>query len=440
MKRRIRKPALVIAVLLLLVSVSLMFKSLNFYAGEQDLAYEKTGEFIYEDFDNIKFQLDYTNNKKLNKALESQIENLFNENLTIFENKDKVIRGKLSLNNEKNLASWVFIEESENLSEVYGSMTFNTINNEFISYEKIYGENFKALAMQVRNKLAMDNTLRYNQKIYTQTLPEIESFKYICFGADKVSILFKGSSFDLQEALEVDFTYKEIMPFFSEEFLAFIDKDYVKVDLTNIRYLDPYKPMVAMTFDDGPTPGASLEISEYFADQNARVTFFWLGSRIESYQEIVETTVALGHEISNHSYNHPSFVFLNDQELKRQSEQVSNQIRAFTNQKEILLRPPFGDTNEEVRSKLDNPLILWSVDPQDWKYRDSDYVYSHIDANIYDGGIILLHDLYDSSVDAAKRILDKYKDTYQFVTVSEMFAYKGIPLESGQLYFDAEGR
>lgn len=440
MKRRIRKPALVIAVLLLLVSVSLIFKSLNFYAGGQDLAYAKTGDFIYEDFDNIEFQLDYTNNNKLNKALEKQIENLFNENLAIFENKDKVLTGKLSLNNEKNLASWVFIEESENLSEVFGTLTFNTINNEFISYEKIYGDNFKALAMQVRSKLAMDDTLRYNQKIYTQTLPEIENFKYIRFDADKVSILFKRSSFDLQEALEVDFTYKEIMPFFSEEFLAFIDKDYVKTDLANIRYLDPYKPMVAITFDDGPTPGASLEIGEYFANENARITFFWLGSRIESYQEIVEATVALGHEISNHSYDHPSFTVLNDQDLERQSEQVSNQIRAFTNKKEILLRPPFGNTNKEVRSKLDNPLILWSIDPQDWKYRDSDYVYSHIDANIYDGGIILLHDLYDSSVDAAKRILDKYKDTYQFVTVSEMFAYKGIPLESGHLYFDAEGR
>lgn len=439
-RRKVKKSAVFLATLVLIISVfftvSLVRKS---FSAKEELAYKESDTFVYKGKENIQFIVDYTNDKKLNKALETSIEHIYEENKDVFDKKDKDIFAKLSLNKEKNLASWLFSEESENVGEVYGTLVFNTESNEVIPVEKIYGDKLEGLSMLVRNNLAKDENLLYNRNIYSKTLPELKNYKNIIFDNDGLSILFKRDLFEVGAVKAAKLTYKEVMPYLSDEFLTFFQEDYIKPE-TNDRYIDPQKPMVAMTFDDGPNYDKTKDLADHFAANNGRATYFMLGSRIENDPDLVLYLHNNGHEIANHSYNHKNFTKINDEELAFQTDGVNKIIKELTQQEKILMRTPYGSSNGHVRSKVSNPLILWEVDPEDWKYRDKAIVYNNMKNHMYDGAIILLHDLYETSTAAAKQLIDNYKDDYQFVTVSEMFAYKGIPLVNGELYFSARGR
>lgn len=440
-KGKVKKLTVFLAILFLITSIIFTVNLIRVsFKKPTELAYKNTSDFVYNKKDNIKFKVDYTNDKTLNKILEENISLIFKENSDVFEKKDKDIMAKLSIYNEKNLATWVFMEKSSNLSEIYGSLIFNTKNNEVIPVEKIYSDDFKGLSMLVRKSLAQNEELLFNKKTYTKTTPEISNFKYLNLDADGAKIYFKRDTFGVNQVCESELAYDEIMPYFSDEFLSFFSEGYTRPNNLSSRYIDPNKPMMALTFDDGPNYSTSKDLGEHFAANNGRVTFFWLGSRIEQNRELVLSMHNLGHEIANHSYDHKKYSTLNDEDLAFQTNGVTKIIKDITKQDKVVLRPPYGSTTAEVRAKIDNPLILWKVDPEDWRVKDEAKVFDHLRSHMSDGEVILMHDLYPTSVNAAKRLLDTYGDKYQFVTVSEMFAYKGIPLINGELYFDAKGR
>lgn len=100
--------------------------------------------------------------------------------------------------------------------------------------------------------------------------------------------------------------------------------------------------------------------------------------------------------------------------------------------------PPYGTTDAGVRRRAGCPIILWSIDPEDWNDKNVDRIVEHVVSNTKDGDIILLHDIYPSSVDAALRIVDQlHKRNFYFVTIDELFANRQIPLEAGHIYRDA---
>lgn len=439
-RRRVNKPAVVIAGLLLLAS--LVFTTVlvkGVFSEPKDLAFLENKEFIYNENENIVFKIDYTNSKKLNKALEENIKVIFDENIEVFKEKNKDIKVSVNLDKEKGLASWVFIEEGENLSEVYGSLIFNLKNNERIPIEKIYGDNFKGLSMVVRENLAKDSDLMYNKSMYAKTSPEFNTFKFLSLSEEGIKISFKRNFFDNDNLDSVNLTYSEVMPYFSDDFNQLLDSEYVRPDLSKLRYIDPNKPMVALTFDDGPNYDKTVDLGEHFSKNNSRVTFFTLGSRLEGNEEIVKKMHDLGHEIANHSYNHLNFTKLNDEDLAFQADGVSKMIKDITGQENVILRPPYGEFNKNVRDKVNHPIIMWNVDPEDWKYRDEKIVFENLKNYVSDGSIVVMHDLYQTSTAAAKKFLDTYSDQYQFVTVSEMFAYRGIPLVNGEVYLGTRG-
>lgn len=439
--RRVRKPVLVLAVLLLIASVIfagyIVSENLD---SDEELAYKNSKNFTYAEHDNINFLIEYTNDKTLNQNLEENIEIIFQENKNVFESKEKDLKVKLSLNADYNLASWLFVEETDNLSEVFGTLIFDTETKEVIKKEKLFVDDLKGLSMLVRDQLSKDENLRYHKKTYEKTTPEIKNFQNIMLDNADVAILFKRDHFDLDDVIEIKLDYDQIMPYFSDEFVNIIDEEYVKPDVSNVRYIDPNKQMAALTFDDGPNYNKSLEVANYFFNHNARVTYFWLGSRISEDPETVLKVHKLGHEVASHSYNHKDLTIIDDQEFIKQTADVSQQIKDLTNQELVLFRPPGGITNKEVRDKLNSPLIMWNVDPMDWKNENVDAILENINANISDGAIILMHDLYETSIIASKQLLDSYQDSYQFVTISEMFQYKGIPLNNGELYYNGKGR
>ncbi len=199
--------------------------------------------------------------------------------------------------------------------------------------------------------------------------------------------------------------------------------------------VDHGKPMVALTFDDGPSAQVTGKILDLIERYGIRATFFVQGQFLTAYPQHIERAVELGCEIGNHTKDHKKLTSLTDDEIIVQRDYINNTVRDITGMTPTLLRPPYGSMNERVRETMEMPFILWSIDTRDWESRNKDAVISETLKDVKDGDIILMHDLYTSTAEACEEIIPELISRgYQLVTVSEMFTAKGIALDSGVSY------
>lgn len=191
------------------------------------------------------------------------------------------------------------------------------------------------------------------------------------------------------------------------------------------RDIDPDKPMVALTFDDGPHPEHTMAILDVLAEYDAVATFFELGSLVESYPDVVRRQVALGNELGNHSYSHKSFNSMTDMEIAQDYEMTSQAFMDAVGFTPTFFRPPYGYCNEFVQANMPIPCVTWSVDTLDWESRDTDAIMEVLaETEDFDGAVILMHDIYESTVDAVEILVPQLiDDGYQLVTLSELFEY-----------------
>lgn len=199
-----------------------------------------------------------------------------------------------------------------------------------------------------------------------------------------------------------------------------------------------YTGYLALTFDDGPSGALTERLLDGLAERGAHATFFICNYRIASYSSPMTRYIAEGHEVANHSANHTSLTSLSAVGIDKELDATNTSVACYTGVTPTLMRPPGGSYNSTVLeeiSKRGMSCIIWSVDPMDWKVRDTEKIARHIIDNASDGDIILLHDLYSTSVDAALMVIDELSQQgYAFVTVSELAAIKGYDLESGGVY------
>ena len=189
-----------------------------------------------------------------------------------------------------------------------------------------------------------------------------------------------------------------------------------------VSIIDPSKPMIALTFDDGPSKSATTRILNVLEKNDARATFFVVGSRVDSYKYQIKRAYDLKCEIGNHSYGHKTLTSLSADSLKWELSETDRRIKAITGVSPVIMRPPGGSyKTDTVRKNTPYPIIMWSVDTRDWESRNATSVVNHIKANAYDGAVILMHDLYDSTATATEIIVPwLISQGYQLVTVSEM--------------------
>ncbi|MBQ3100246.1 MAG: polysaccharide deacetylase family protein [Clostridia bacterium] len=200
------------------------------------------------------------------------------------------------------------------------------------------------------------------------------------------------------------------------------------------RGIDPSKPMVALTFDDGPCKN-TYRIVDILASYGAVATFFEVGQNVNSYPDAVRYAVAYGNEVGSHSYNHPNLQSLGYSAIRSQVDRTNTAFINAIGYAPTLFRPPYGSRNSSVDSAVGMPMILWSVDTLDWKSRNANSVYNITMNNSRDGSIILMHSLYTSTADALEMILPALiEQGYQFVTVSELAEYRGYTLTGGNRY------
>lgn len=199
--------------------------------------------------------------------------------------------------------------------------------------------------------------------------------------------------------------------------------------------IDPSKPMVALTFDDGPQPSVGNRIMDCLAQYGGKATFFMVGERVDSYKTEVQRMVAEGHEVANHTMNHKYLQKLGAAQIQAQVNNGNDAIQAACGVRPTLLRLPGGNHNATVLANAGMPMIQWNVDTLDWKTRNADKTVAAVLNHVKDGDIILMHELYGATGDAVARIVPElHKRGFQMVTVSQMAAAKGRSLEAGKLY------
>lgn len=204
--------------------------------------------------------------------------------------------------------------------------------------------------------------------------------------------------------------------------------------VTTGRVIDPNRPMVALTFDDGPYAPVGNRIMDCAAQYGAKVTFYVVGSRCAAYQTEMQRMVAEGHEIGNHTYEHKYLNKLGAGEIQYQVNKGSEAILAAGGTAPVTVRLPGGNKNAIVLANINAPIIMWSIDTLDWKTRDAKSTVDKVLGTVRDGDIVLMHELYSPTGDAALQIIPALVEQgYQLVTVSEMAQYRG-GLQNGVVY------
>ncbi len=179
--------------------------------------------------------------------------------------------------------------------------------------------------------------------------------------------------------------------------------------------------MIALTFDDGPNVLYTERLLDGLAERDVKVTFFLIGKNAEAHPEIVSRIAEEGHLIGNHTYSHLKLTAGNEAEFLEEINRTGEIIRDITGSTPAFCRPPFGIWNTRYEQKLGIIPVLWDVDPRDWCTFDTQTVANRILADCHDSAIILMHDEYETSVEAALLVIDELKQQgYTFVTVDKL--------------------
>lgn len=200
------------------------------------------------------------------------------------------------------------------------------------------------------------------------------------------------------------------------------------------------KKMVALTFDDGP--GRYTEkLLDALKERNAKATFFVLGQLVDRYPDLIKRMDAEGHVVGSHSYDHPNLTKLTYAQIKKNMDKAAKKINKLIGHDPEVIRCPGGSSNDTVKKYAKNagvPIIYWNVDTLDWKSRNTQKILEEafdVETGIEDGDIVLMHDIYDTTVDAAIEMMDRLiAEGYTLVTVPELLeAYEGT-IVAGKVY------
>ena len=236
--------------------------------------------------------------------------------------------------------------------------------------------------------------------------------------------------YDYTEEVYLTINYNEIADYL--QFTPVLDEEYSNED--GYRY-DQNKKSVAITFDDGPSSKYNSQFLEVLAKNKAHATFFMVGSMMSSCGKCVLDTYQSGNEIGSHTYSHINIKKSSVAEVNENLAKVDDLFYQITGDHIRYVRPPYGAYSKENLENINSPLILWNLDTEDWRYRDVDHIVNYVMENVSDGSIILMHELYETSLEALKIILPRlYAMGYQVVSVGELAELKGRSIEVGHAY------
>lgn len=211
--------------------------------------------------------------------------------------------------------------------------------------------------------------------------------------------------------------------------IPYDEMEHIIKKKASVRYIDPYKPMVALTYDDGPFPKVSNRILNCLSKHDSVATFFMLGQNVKRYPKVVQRKAQLGMELGSHTWSHPNLLELKKKDIKAEINKTNNALINACGQSASVFRPPYGNIDDNILKIVDMPAVLWSVDTLDWKSRKAKSVVNVVKKiekeDGLDGRVILMHSLYPSTAKATEMLVPWLKNKgYQLVTVSELLQYR----------------
>lgn len=380
----------------------------------------ETEKYIIQD--DYKFILSYPLIK--NKKIDLKINNFVEENKKIYNQ------------NSDNIKSMIVNYEIQE----YKNITFVELNS-FIYYEDDYVENNEIISFKTDTKEILKlkdifNTPYYISKLTTKTINQDKQQinEENNFILNKSGLVIKYNY--LNKIKEYKINYDEIETYLKEEYK--MDDIVIPVLTPTKRDLNKYKnkKLIALTFDDGPSNNTKYFIKE-LQKRDALVTFFVVGNRVKKYEDVLKEAYLMGNQIGSHTYSHKNLLYLNEEEITKEIEKTNEAIYNVIGTKPTIIRVPYGNINKKIRSISNMNHILWNVDTLDWKYKNSNRVYKEIIKHAEDGNIILLHDIFKTSVNGVLKAIDELKKQgYEFVTIDEMVYLKNIKLDKSKTYFN----
>lgn len=205
------------------------------------------------------------------------------------------------------------------------------------------------------------------------------------------------------------------------------------VSVTGPAEIPEEQKYIALTFDDGPRAGTTDRLLDGLEERGASATFFLVGEEIAKNEELVRRMQAEGHQVGNHTWGHVRLT--KGVDVAQEVAQTEEALEELLGGNGYWLRPPYGVIEPEVEEEVSVPMVKWSVDPRDWESRDTGKVVQAVLEAAEPNSIILLHDIYPASVDAALQVVDTLQEEdYWFVTVEELLRINGVEPEPGVLY------
>lgn len=181
---------------------------------------------------------------------------------------------------------------------------------------------------------------------------------------------------------------------------------------------------IALSFDDGPNGTTTPQLLKILKDHQIRSTFFALGQNIQRYPEVVKQAVMDGNEVENHTYDHQDLTTLPLESIESEIKKTDEEIKKVTGKTAAFVRPPYGSISNRVAQVIKRPIVLWSVDSEDWKTRNSEMILQRVQNTVHNGAILLFHDIYSETINVMPQVIEYLKGQgYQFKTVGELLGY-----------------
>jgi len=233
-----------------------------------------------------------------------------------------------------------------------------------------------------------------------------------------------------KEELKLKVDYNEI-----KDFLNFEVKLNSEYENENGYHFDSSKKTIALTFDDGPNGEKTKKLVDLFAQNKMHATFFMVGNRMANNPGIIQYVLEHQNEVGSHSYSHSNMTRLKKEKLIEDEQNTNAIYKKITGQDLKILRPPYGNINSLMKETLNYVFVNWNVDTEDWRYRNKEHVKNAVISKVKDGDIILMHDLYDSTIEAVEEMLPElYVEGFQVVTITELANLKGQNLNLKKVY------
>ena len=452
MKLKLTKVGKLVFVILILI---IIFGILYLYYSKNDI--KSIHKMESNEFYDIKIDYDETGIDKIDKNIVQYVDDLKKEFIGVVDISGKIQSSKYNLivnvqnkkyNNLVSVQATSFAYTGgahytrEDKSFIYNTKIDNYITFLDLLIDKDFNK-IKSLILENLYNYAKDKEIVLDEEwVNKGTNYSKDNYEHFYFDKKGLNIVFvpyQVASWADGEII-INIPYEKLKGIIKDEYLE--GKLSTDIDLLpeqKPRDLEQFKDksLIAFTFDDGPNRKTTTRLLDGIKEYNARVTFFVLGSRVENNKDVLIKAYTEGNQIGSHTYNHLNLLLLDDANIVSEINKTNEVIKKVIGKRPNLLRPPYGNINDNIKSLANMHIINWNIDTEDWKLKNREKIKDNILKYARDGSIVLLHDIYTESVEGALLAMAELeKEGYAFVTIEEMVKLKGVVLDNNKTYYN----